>query len=821
MEGDCNPGSMLQLVPKLKMTKADIGAGGAPWFNLHPHKPWLVFAPPSRGSLQVWDFEEGKRVALWSVDSSYWYAYFIGQKDWIVAESREQLEVFELQNSTLQSIVRLMRGPSDLPVLAVHPTSSYLLSRFERNDVALWDWEWEKIVFKGHSNRVRAVAFHPTEFNLFASSSRDSTIKVWDMEKRSVMHTIQDDCIPDIWRLQFCCKFEKPLLITGGSTKVARVWDYQQASCIAKLEGHKGGVRSAFFHPHIPYIFTMDRDGEIKVWNELNYQLVLSYSTQFTYGIMAPCRNSNKIVASGDGEILVLELVGSGIVEFPRRIEKLGKGPTFSKVDLEDKVLHMQKCQKALDELRAAQRIQAESQAKALEEARCKTREVESMLQKEITARQELDRSCKFCERLVTDRIELIEVERATRAQKLETLSQRVEEREGKLQQFTERSCGKLSERIRLLEREKATLAEKLEKVTQRVEELECELKGIKTQQAAQGSHFVVDDGSTEKTLSFREYSVEELRDGTENFDEKWKRGDGDPYGCCFLGKLASPVWVRKISPDVMRDRDDPNHATWFKTNVVERLRLLHHPHLLTLMGACYADKCLVYQRAANGSVMDWIFSRDGPRRGFLPWYVRLRLIAQVARALSFLHSAHPPLGKGPIIHGAIKPANILLVDKLVAKLGAVDQALIQQELQEGGQSQRTAMLMRLEHDSQYVAPEYLRFKILDKGTDIYAFGITVLEILTGKLSDAYEIVEAVVDDDHGAFLNVLDPNAGGWDAEVAEKVARLGLRCASLDRRQRPDMTMAGNESILSILERVALEVDLADAVEVASQNR
>ncbi|GBG71271.1 hypothetical protein CBR_g8692 [Chara braunii] len=816
MGDGCNPGSMLQLVPKLKMTEADIGTGDRPWFNLHPYKPWLVFALPS-GSLQVWDYEEGKRVALWSVDSRFAFAYFIGQKDWIVTESLKQLEVFEIQNSTLQSVVRLMRGYGSWPVLAVHPTSSHLLSLWEENDVALWDWdkEWEKIVFKGHSKWITAVAFHPTELNLFASSSGDFIIKVWDIEKRSAMHTIQDSCIPPVCCLQFCCKFQKPLLITCGSTKVASVWDYQAASCIAKLERHKYHVSSAFFHPHLPYIFTLDTGGEIKVRNELNYQLLLSYSSQFTCGRMAPCRNSNKIVVSGKGEILVLELVGSEFVECTRRIEKLEKGLTFSKVDLENKVLYMQK---ALDELREAQRIQTESQAEALEAARCKTREVESMLQKEITARQESDRSC---ERLVTDRIEQVEVEsngRATLAQKMEKLTQRVEEREGELQQL-EKSCGKLSERIRLLEREKATLAQELKKVTQRVEELECELKGVKTQQ---GSHFVVDGGRMEKTPLFREYSAEELRDGTDNFDEKWKSGDGDPYGCCFLGKLASPVWVRKISPDVMRDHDDPNHATWFKTNVVERLRLLHHPNLLTLMGACYADKCLVYQHAANGSVMDWISCRDGPGRGFLPWYVRLRLIAQVARALSFLHSAHPPLAKGPIIHGALKPANILLDDKLVAKLGAVDQALIQQELQEGGQAQRTAMLMRLEHDSQYVAPEYWRFKVLDKRTDIYAFGITILEILTGKLSDAYEIVEAAVGDDHhdGAFLNVLDRNAGGWDAELAEKVARLGLHCASLDRRHRPDMMMAGNESILWILERVALEVDIADSVEVALQN-
>ncbi|GBG70343.1 hypothetical protein CBR_g6471 [Chara braunii] len=245
---------------------------------------------------------------------------------------------------------------------------------------------------------------------------------------------------------------------------------------------------------------------------------------------------------------------------------------------------------------------------------------------------------------------------------------------------------------------------------------------------------------------------------------------------------------------------------------VVDRLRALQHPHLLTLLGVCYEGNCLVYEHMANGSVEERISCRRMPTGGFLPWYVRLRVIAQVARAVFFLHSTLSATGRA-IIHRAIKPSNIFLDDKLVAKLGAVDQALIHQEFAEGSQAVGKSMSAFLDSNSQYMAPEYWRSRTLDEKTDVYAFGITVLEILVGKTSDAYETIEAAVEDDV-SFQDALDRNAGHWDVALAKRVAHLGLQCASHPRRHRPNMG-TGDQSVLAVLEEVADKVQLADAVE------
>ncbi|GBG70314.1 hypothetical protein CBR_g6441 [Chara braunii] len=209
--------------------------------------------------------------------------------------------------------------------------------------------------------------------------------------------------------------------------------------------------------------------------------------------------------------------------------------------------------------------------------------------------------------------------------------------------------------------------------------------------------------------------------------------------------------------------------------------------------------------------VKEWIAcgERCPKPKGFLPWYVHFRLMTEVARGISFLHSNRSVMGSA-IIHSAIRPANILLDCKFDAKICKVEQALLNPQCTKGVQAlgHRTLGVF-VGRNAQYIAPEYLRTKVYNEKTDIYAFGITVLEMLTGNFMDAFGITEEAIED-AAAFENVLDPNAGSWDVDLAKEVAALGLRCASLDRRSRPDM-MDTDIDILGIFNGVAGKVQLA----------
>ncbi|GBG90988.1 hypothetical protein CBR_g51646 [Chara braunii] len=261
--------------------------------------------------------------------------------------------------------------------------------------------------------------------------------------------------------------------------------------------------------------------------------------------------------------------------------------------------------------------------------------------------------------------------------------------------------------------------------------------------------------------------------------------GDGDQFDSFYCGKLhdGTPIVVKRVRATSTQRIDNGE----LKEKLVDTLRMLQHPNLLRFLGVCYKENCLVYEDIANGSLKQWIAGGENRRRGFLPWHARLRVMAETARAVSFLHSNQLDTGD-PIIHGAIKPANILLDHNFVAKICQDDRALLVSRHPNGGHATQDSICAFLGSNCQYLAPEYLRSGVFNEKTDIYALGVTLLEVLTGKFWNALGIIEGAMRDG-GAFENALDPNAGCWDVSLAWQVAELGLCCASLDECNRPDM--------------------------------
>ncbi|GBG91173.1 hypothetical protein CBR_g52055 [Chara braunii] len=281
----------------------------------------------------------------------------------------------------------------------------------------------------------------------------------------------------------------------------------------------------------------------------------------------------------------------------------------------------------------------------------------------------------------------------------------------------------------------------------------------------------------------FWDFSFEELQAATDNFHDNCKLEDRH-YGRVYAG-MVTPIMIKKLHLD---QKVWNRRHTGLTREIVDRLRSLRHPHLQTLLGVCYRENCLVFEHMANGSVKEWISCEGGARREFLPWRIRLRVMAEVAKALFFLHSNQSAAG-GPIIHHAIRPENILLDSNFVAKISEVDVALlVPDQAPEACVFPGTSL--------QYLAPEFCQTGVFDQKADIYSFGITILEMLTGKFKNAFgTIAEAV--EDAATFRSALDPNAGNWDVDLAQQAARLGLRCASLECHNRPSMK-GGKDAIL-----------------------
>ncbi|XP_022957885.1 U-box domain-containing protein 35-like isoform X5 [Cucurbita moschata] len=229
----------------------------------------------------------------------------------------------------------------------------------------------------------------------------------------------------------------------------------------------------------------------------------------------------------------------------------------------------------------------------------------------------------------------------------------------------------------------------------------------------------------------------------------------------------------------------------------LEILSKIHHPHLLLLLGACPDKHCLVYEYMENGSLEDRLYRRGNTPA--IPWYERYRIAWEIASALVFLHSSKPK----PIIHRDLKPANILLDRNLVSKIGDVGLSTV---LNSDPLMSTAFKDSGLVGTLCYIDPEYQRTGLISPKSDVYAFGMVILQLLTAKPAVALtHVVETAVES--RSLIKVLDIKAGHWPIEETYELARLGLWCAELQRKDRPNL----KDQVLPLLVRLRKVADEA----------
>uniref|UniRef100_A0A2P2MWS8 Uncharacterized protein n=1 Tax=Rhizophora mucronata TaxID=61149 RepID=A0A2P2MWS8_RHIMU len=212
----------------------------------------------------------------------------------------------------------------------------------------------------------------------------------------------------------------------------------------------------------------------------------------------------------------------------------------------------------------------------------------------------------------------------------------------------------------------------------------------------------------------------------------------------------------------------------------VEVLSQLHHPHLLLLLGACPEIGCLIYEYLENGSLEEFIFQRNG--KPPLPWFDRFRIVFEVACGLAFLHNSKPE----PVVHRDLKPGNILLDRNYVSKIGDVGLAkLVSDIVPDNITEYRDSMLAGTIH---YMDPEYQRTGTVRPKSDLYAFGIIILQLLTARGPNGLTFMaeNAIT---NGSFAGVLDASITDWPLAETEELAQIALKCTRLRCRDRPDL--------------------------------
>ncbi|KAK4479566.1 hypothetical protein RD792_015084, partial [Penstemon davidsonii] len=213
-------------------------------------------------------------------------------------------------------------------------------------------------------------------------------------------------------------------------------------------------------------------------------------------------------------------------------------------------------------------------------------------------------------------------------------------------------------------------------------------------------------------------FSIDDIERATDNFNTSRIIGEGG-FGLVFGGILDDG---REVAVKVLK-RDDQQGSREFLAEV-EMLRRLHHRNLVKLIGICAEDqcRCLVYNLVPNGSVESHLHGAD-KEVAPLDWFARMKIALGAARGLAYLHEDSSPR----VIHRDFKSSNILLENDFTPKVS--DFGLARTAMDDGNKHISTHVMGTF----GYLAPEYAMTGHLLVKSDVYSYGVVLLELLTGR----------------------------------------------------------------------------------------
>ncbi|KAK0571043.1 hypothetical protein LWI29_010242 [Acer saccharum] len=300
----------------------------------------------------------------------------------------------------------------------------------------------------------------------------------------------------------------------------------------------------------------------------------------------------------------------------------------------------------------------------------------------------------------------------------------------------------------------------------------------------------VVDDLSNSVIGSkLHAFTLAELRVITHNFARANLLGEGG-FGPVYkgfvddklrLGLEAQPVAVKALDLDGMQ-----GHREWMAEIIF--LGQLRHPHLVKLIGYCCEEeqRLLVYEYMARGSLENQLFRRYAAT---LPWSTRMKIALGAAKGLAFLHGED-----NQVIYRDFKTSNVLLDADFTAKLSDFGLA------KDGPEGEETYVTTRVMGTQGYAAPEYVMTGHLTSMSDVFSFGVVLLELLTGKRSmdntrpgrqqSLIEWARPLMRDSRN-LDRLMDPRLEGqYSTKGAQKAVALAYKCLSHQPKSRPTMS-------------------------------
>ncbi|KAI9073141.1 hypothetical protein K1719_044892 [Acacia pycnantha] len=299
-------------------------------------------------------------------------------------------------------------------------------------------------------------------------------------------------------------------------------------------------------------------------------------------------------------------------------------------------------------------------------------------------------------------------------------------------------------------------------------------------------------------------FSYSEVLRITKNFETTIGEGG---FGKVYLGTLEddTKVAVKLLSPSSKQGYKE------FKSEA-QLLTVIHHRNLVALVGFCDENdvKALIYEYMDHGDLGGLLSDKN---QNVIKWSDRLQVAVDAAKGLEYLHNGCMT----PIIHRDLKPSNILLNKFMVAKIADFG-------LSRAFTNERDSHLSTQPAGTPgYIDPEFQRSGKLDKRSDIYSFGMILLQLITGhppirrQLENVYFIIDWIRPKiECGDIQGIVDQRLNGeFQVSSVWKAVETAMSCIEPQPIQRPDISYVLNE----LKECLAMEIDHANSNGLQSQ--